>query len=92
MGKRPGCGCAKMTDPNEPKYLITLSQLKEMRSTKDPERRIEIYLDIVTPGPFKEKTAGAAIVGGLGKGLNAAFNTIDKMGKEDPPKKRSGKL
>jgi hypothetical protein len=78
-------------DPNDPKYLIKLSQLKELRSTKSTDRRIEIYLDVVTPGPYKEKSAGDAILGSIGKGMNAALDKLDKMtDPKNPPKKGSG--
>jgi hypothetical protein len=79
-------------DPDDPKYLIRLSQLKELRSTKSMDRRIEIYLDVVTPGPYKEKSAGDAILGSLGKGIGAALDRVDKMtDPKNPPKKGAGK-
>jgi len=77
---------------HEKEYLIKLSQLKELCSTKNQERKYEIYADILAC-PYKEKSAGAVITGslvsGVGKGFTAAVDVVDFLSK--PPKKGAGK-
>ena len=77
----------------EKEYRIKLSQLKELCSTKNQDRKFELYGDILQC-PYFEKSAGAVISGGIVKGagkcFTAAVDVIDRL--SEPPKKGSGKL
>lgn len=68
-------------------YLITLDQLKEICSSKNPEARQKIMIDVVAI-PFKERTAGSVIVQGIKSIFSAMLDLVDK---ETAPKKGSEK-
>jgi hypothetical protein len=72
------------------KLFITLDQLKELRSSKDAERKIDIYAQVLTQ-EYKEKSAGSVIMSGVGKGFNAAFDKIEELTRPEKPGKGSGK-
>lgn len=81
-------------------YIIKISQLKELCSSKNQDRKYELYADILGEGPHKERSTGSVLSGGLvkgaeglakgvGKGFTAAVDVVDFFSK--PPKKGSGR-
>ena len=62
-------------------FLISLEQLKEICSSKSPDARMSIMIDVMSK-PYREKTATEAI----GKGIAKTFAALEEMC-TDPPKK-----
>lgn len=64
------------------KFLITMDQLKDFVTTKDPINRTKIMADVMTT-PYREKSAWEVIFESLEK-------FVDSFG-EDEKKKKTGK-
>jgi len=69
-------------------FLIGKDELKELSSSKNSDRKMEILVNVLAR-PYREKTSAAIIAGGIRKGIGAGIDALDKM--TAPPKNEKKK-
>lgn len=64
-------------------FLIRIDQLKEMCSSKNPDTRMNIMIDVMGR-PYREKSALDVI----GNGISKSFAALEEICIEERPKKK----